>query len=52
MQFRPSATKRATFAGKFWPWETAAAAVPQFIEDREFEDRLVLIDNEGAAWPF
>ena len=38
--------------GKFWPWETAAAAVPQFIEDREFEDRLVLIDNEGAAWPF
>ena len=38
--------------GKFWPWETAAAAVPQFIEDREWEDRLVLIDNEGAAWPF
>lgn len=38
--------------GKFWPWETAASAVPQFIEDRECEDRLVLIDNEGAAWPF
>ncbi len=38
--------------GKFWPWETAASAAPQFIEDRECEDRLVLIDNEGAAWPF
>ena len=38
--------------GKFWPWETAASAVPQFLEDRECEDRLVLIDNEGAAWPF
>lgn len=38
--------------GKFWPWETAASAAPQFIEDRDWEDRLVLIDNEGAAWPF
>ncbi len=38
--------------GKFWPWETAASAAEQFIEDRDWEDRLVLIDNEGAAWPF
>ena len=44
--------QEGNFTGKFWSWETAAAAVPQFIEDREFEDRLVLIDNEGAAWPF
>ena len=44
--------QEGNLTGKFWPWETAAAAVPQFIEDREFEDRLVLIDNEGAAWPF
>ncbi|MDR3121766.1 MAG: SDR family NAD(P)-dependent oxidoreductase [Clostridiales bacterium] len=38
--------------GKFEPWETAQSAVPQFIEDRDWEDRMVLIDNEGAAWPF
>ena len=38
--------------GKFEPWETAQAAVPQFIKDRDWEDRLVMIDNEGAAWPF
>lgn len=38
--------------GKFFPWEAAGAAVEQFVEDRECEDRLVLIDNEGAAWPF
>lgn len=38
--------------GKFWPWEAAKAAACQFTEDREWEDRLVLIDNEGAAWPF
>ena len=44
--------QEGNLTGKFWPWETAAAAVPQFIEDREFEDRLVLIDNEGTAWPF
>ena len=44
--------QEGNLTGKFWPWETAAAAVPQFIEDGEFEDRLVLIDNEGAAWPF
>ena len=44
--------QEGNLTGKFWPWETVAAAVPQFIEDREFEERLVLIDNEGAAWPF
>ncbi len=38
--------------GKFWPWESAKAGAEQFIEDREWEDRLVLIDNKGAAWPF
>jgi NAD(P)-dependent dehydrogenase (short-subunit alcohol dehydrogenase family) len=38
--------------GKFEPWETARSAALQFIADREWEDRLVLIDNEGAAWPF
>lgn len=38
--------------GKFWPWEAAAPAAEQFIEDRDWEDRMVLIDNEGAAWPF
>jgi NAD(P)-dependent dehydrogenase (short-subunit alcohol dehydrogenase family) len=40
------------FGGKFEPWEAARAAVPQFIGDREWEDRLVMLDNEGAAWPF
>lgn len=38
--------------GKFDPWETAVPAVDQFTEARDWEDRLVLIDNEGAAWPF
>lgn len=40
------------YGGKFEPWETAQAAIPQFVADREWEDRLVIIDNEGAAWPF
>ena len=48
----PSFEVNGELIGKFWPWETAASAAPQFIEDREWEDRLVLIDNEGAAWPF
>ncbi|MBQ7866720.1 MAG: SDR family NAD(P)-dependent oxidoreductase [Clostridia bacterium] len=43
---------RPARGGKFEPWEAAASAVPQFIEDREWEDRMVLIDNEDAAWPF
>lgn len=38
--------------GKLEPWETALSAVPQFIEDRDWEDCLVMLDNEGAAWPF
>lgn len=41
-----------TGGGKFEPWESAAPAVRQFIEDRDWEDRLALIDNEDAAWPF
>ena len=48
----PSFEVNGKLIGKFWPWESAASAVPQFIEDRDWEDRLVLIDNEGAAWPF
>ena len=38
--------------GKFEPNESAVPAVEQFIESRDWEDRMVLIDNEGAAWPF
>ena len=49
---RSAETKSGQTYGKFWPWEAAEAAVPQFIEDRDWEDRLALIDNEGAAWPF
>lgn len=48
----PSFEVDGKLMGKFWPWETAAPAAQQFIEDRDWEDRLVLIDNEGAAWPF
>ena len=48
----PDGRPRADHMGKFEPWETAQSAVPQFIEDRKWEDRMVLIDNEGAAWPF
>ncbi len=48
----PDGKPRADHKGKFEPWETAQAAVPQFLEDRKWEDRLILIDNEGAAWPF
>ena len=49
---RSSKDGRKSEMGKFEPWEAAQAAVPQFLEDRDWEDRLVLIDNEGAAWPF
>ena len=38
--------------GKFEPEESAASAIEQFIADREWEDRLAIIDNEGMAWPF
>ena len=48
----PDGKPSADHKGKFEPWETAQSAVPQFITDRKWEDRMVLIDNEGAAWPF
>ena len=48
----PDGKPNANHHGKFEPWEAAQAAIPQFIEDRKWEDRMVLIDNEGAAWPF
>ncbi|MBQ6562993.1 MAG: SDR family NAD(P)-dependent oxidoreductase [Clostridia bacterium] len=38
--------------GKYEPSQTARSAVPQFLENRKWEDRLVLIDVEGSAWPF
>lgn len=38
--------------GKFTPEHSAGAAVAQFIEDRDWEDRLVLVDQAGAIWPF
>jgi NAD(P)-dependent dehydrogenase (short-subunit alcohol dehydrogenase family) len=34
------------------PEEAAALALPTFLEDREDEDRLVLIDHEGQEWPW
>lgn len=34
------------------PEEAAACALPFFLEDRDDEDRLVLIDYEGREWPF
>ncbi len=37
---------------KFEPAESALPAIDQFLEDRKWEDRLAVIDNEGAAWPF
>jgi NAD(P)-dependent dehydrogenase (short-subunit alcohol dehydrogenase family) len=38
--------------GDMEPAEAAAKAVPFFLEDRDDEDRLVMIDYEGAEWPF
>jgi NAD(P)-dependent dehydrogenase (short-subunit alcohol dehydrogenase family) len=38
--------------GLFEPQESAVPAVRQFIEDRDWEDMLVMVDNEDAAWPF
>ena len=52
MRSTPDGKPRADHKGKFEPWESAKSAVPQFVEDRKWEDRMVLIDNEGAAWPF
>ena len=34
------------------PEESAARAIPFFLEDRLDEDRLVMIDYEGREWPF
>jgi hypothetical protein len=34
------------------PEDAAALALPTFLEDREDEDRLVLIDHEGQEWPW
>ncbi|MBQ8953853.1 MAG: SDR family NAD(P)-dependent oxidoreductase [Clostridia bacterium] len=48
----PDGRPRADHMGKFEPWQSAQAALPQFLEDRKWEDALTLIDNEGAAWPF
>lgn len=48
----PDGKPNPNHKGKFEPWEAAQAAVPQFLEERKWEDRMVLIDNEGAAWPF
>lgn len=38
--------------GDLEPEESAAVAVPLFTEDREDEDRLVLLDYMGNEWPF
>jgi hypothetical protein len=34
------------------PEEAAAMALPFFLEPRENEDRLVLIDYQGQEWPW
>lgn len=34
------------------PDDSAKAAFAQFVEGRPWEDCLVMLDNEGAAWPF
>lgn len=38
--------------GDMEPEEAAAKALPLFLNDREDEGRLVLIDYEGKEWPF
>jgi NAD(P)-dependent dehydrogenase (short-subunit alcohol dehydrogenase family) len=38
--------------GDMEPEEAAAKALPFFLNDREDEGRLVLIDYEGQEWPF
>lgn len=40
------------YAHRFLPEESAAAAVRQFLEERSWEDCLVMLDTEDAAWPF
>jgi NAD(P)-dependent dehydrogenase (short-subunit alcohol dehydrogenase family) len=34
------------------PEEAAAYAIPYFLNDREDEDRLVMVDSEGKEWPW
>jgi hypothetical protein len=34
------------------PEEAAAAALPFFLQDRDDEDRLTMIDYLGHEWPF
>lgn len=43
--------KKSTI-GDLEPEDSAAVAVPFFIEDSYCEDRLVMIDNECMEWPF
>lgn len=34
------------------PEVSAKVAAEQFLEPRDWEDTLMMLDNEGAAWPF
>jgi NAD(P)-dependent dehydrogenase (short-subunit alcohol dehydrogenase family) len=34
------------------PEESAAAAIPLFVESREDENRLVMMDYLGGEWPY
>ena len=43
--------KKSTI-GDLDPEDSAAVAVPFFVEDSYCEDRLVMIDNKGVEWPF
>jgi len=43
---------RKSEAGTYEPEETAASAFSQFIEDRDWEDALVLTDINNLSWPF
>jgi NAD(P)-dependent dehydrogenase (short-subunit alcohol dehydrogenase family) len=38
--------------GKHDPPVAAKAAAEQFIQDRDWEDRLAIVDYAGAIWPF
>jgi len=43
--------KKSTM-GTVEPEETAIPLANQILEDRDWEDSLILLDNEGRAWPF
>jgi NAD(P)-dependent dehydrogenase (short-subunit alcohol dehydrogenase family) len=43
---------KKNMAATFEPAEAAAEALTFFLQDREDEDRLVLIDYKGEEWPF